>query len=162
MLEEPSLFADKDFRMNLFNAASDKTQEFKELCKHNHSEKTQKVSGSINQVAHYELFINELFDPQIETNQEINVLMDNIATLLLSLFLKEVWGPKKTSMQHLSINHGELFLRNSAEGQRHNGLDVRVFNDPCDSTFSVLSTQITTYTHISITNDEYMTLCKKN
>ena len=45
-LEEPSLFTDEDFIMNIFNAAVDTTPEFAEFKQCNHDEKTLRVVDS--------------------------------------------------------------------------------------------------------------------
>ena len=68
MLEEPSLFTDEDFMMNIFNSASDVIPEFKDFCRCKCSEKTQKVIGSNAKVVPYAFLINELFHPEDETN----------------------------------------------------------------------------------------------
>ena len=68
MLEEPSLFTDKDFMMNIFKGTSDMIPEFKDFCRCKHSEKTRKVIGSNAKVVPYALIINELFHPEDETN----------------------------------------------------------------------------------------------
>ena len=56
--------------MNIFNTASDQTQEFKDFCKCKHSDNTQKVTRSKTKVAPYELLINELFYTQEKTNKK--------------------------------------------------------------------------------------------
>ena len=90
MLEEPSLFADKDFMMNIFKGASDVIPELKDFCMCKFGENTQKVIGSSSKVARYALLVNELFDPGDETNQETNVLMEKIATRFCGTFLRNI------------------------------------------------------------------------
>ena len=43
VLDEPSLCVDKDFMMNVLNAAAEIMPEFKEFCQHKYSEKTKRV-----------------------------------------------------------------------------------------------------------------------
>ena len=56
--------------------------------------------------------INESFDPQDNTSKETDVLMNDIATNLSELLLKELRDPDMTSVSHLSSQDDNSLRKN--------------------------------------------------
>ena len=88
--------------------------------------------------------------------------MSDIIPRMLNAFIKELHDPKKSASSHLSSQDGALSWINSTEEEIQNGIGVHVVNDPCESSFGVLTDELKTYENIGLTYAGGMALCKKN
>ena len=64
----------------------------------------QTVSGNNTKVAPCYMLIIELFNPQDETNIDVNVFMDDVTFRLFSAFLKELRDSKRRQCIILVVN----------------------------------------------------------
>ena len=133
-----------------------------------HEEKEQRCVKGIEadaaccKVVPYELLIDELFDPQDETNQRTNDCMSGVIPRLINALTKELRDPKKITSSHLSSQDGELSWINSTEEDLQNVIGVLIVNDPCEHSFGILADELKSYENLGLTFAGSMTLCKKN
>ena len=98
------------------------------------------------------MIIKEFFEPVEETNINTVRFMKEISTRLTGAFLKELRDTKKSTCKRLSSIGGELSWDNDTEADIKNGLDVSVANDPCESTFGVLTDDMKRHQKIGLTH----------
>ena len=88
--------------------------------------------------------------------------MPEVAKIFATEFLEECHDPKKTCHVHLSSQNGALSWLNSCEEENTNALVVHVVNDPCESTFGVLTDELKTHENVGLTHAGGMAMCRKN
>ena len=161
-------FLDKDSMLNIFGEAREQLPPFDEFLTCKYEEKQQRCTKGLgNNVSHikvvpYKLLIDKLFDLQDETNKQTNDYMSGIIPRMLNTFIKELHDPKKSTLSHLSSQDRALSWINSIEEEIQNGIGVHVANNPCKSSFGVLTDELKSYENLRLTYTGRIALCKKN
>ena len=62
----------------------------------------------------------------------------------------------------MSSQNGKLCWNNTTEAQKKNTKYVSVVNDPCESTFGIVTNEVKQYENIKLTHAEGMAMCRKN
>ena len=112
VVEHHALFLDENFMKNVFSREIKMLPPFKEFFEHkwDAQEKlcVKEAERHINKIKCYSIIIKELFEPEIETNRNSTIFMQEASQKFIKAFLKELRDPKKTTYNHLSILHVEL------------------------------------------------------
>ena len=149
--------------MNIFYAYELERPPFKDHKEHMHTKKNRfKIVRDESKLQLCHLLRKGLFTPNDPSNVEMDHLIEELGSVLASTLLREFADMRKATHQHLSAINGKLLWAESSTEEKLARLGTHANNNVSESTFGILTENITKYSMIGLAHAGAISQSKYN